>query len=361
MANKTEKPTRKRKEEAAKKGQSFKSKDLIVACLTLGGGAYLVSFASLKDFMDVFGLAVSFNDQESVTDYAKIVFGVGLKFIIPFIALCFVFSTLPSVLQTGFVLATKALKLQLSALNPAQGFKKMFSLRTIKDTVKTLLYLGVFVVAVIIFWHENKVLLFSQIYGDLFIIAGIWRDFLFSLIAICLAGSLSIFLLDAVAEYFLVIKEMKMDKEEVKREMKETEGNPEIKFRRREVHMEILSEQIKSDVSSSSLIIANPTHIAIGVYLNPELMPFPLISVYETNQRALAVRKYAEEVGVPVVVDIKLARRIFKTHRRYDFVSLDEIDEILRLLVWLAQVEKAGESTSPDEENMAGTTLKDIE
>ncbi|MGV2406602.1 UNVERIFIED_CONTAM: EscU/YscU/HrcU family type III secretion system export apparatus switch protein, partial [Campylobacter lari] len=81
------------------------------------------------------------------------------------------------------------------------------------------------------------------------------------------------------------------------------------------------------------------------------LMPIPMISVYETNQRALAVRAYAEKVGVPVIVDIKLARSLFKTHRRYDLVSLEEIDEVLRLLVWLEEVENAGKDVIQPQEN----------
>ncbi|MGL5666181.1 MAG: EscU/YscU/HrcU family type III secretion system export apparatus switch protein, partial [Shewanella sp.] len=190
-------------------------------------------------------------------------------------------------------------------------------------------------------WSKKKVILFSQLNGDPMAIAIIWRELLLSLVMICLACIVVVLLLDALAEYFLFMKEMKMDKQEVKREMKEQDGNPEIKSRRREMHMEILSEQVKSDIENSRLIIANPTHIAMGIYFKPELLPIPLISVKETNQRALAVRAYAEKMGVPVVTDVKLARRIFATHRRYDFVSLEEIDEVLRLLVWLEQVENA--------------------
>ncbi|SUH35398.1 virulence associated secretory protein [Salmonella enterica subsp. enterica] len=60
---------------------------------------------------------------------------------------------------------------------------------------------------------------------------------------------------------------------------------------------------------------------------------------------------YAEKVGVPVIVDIKLARSLFKTHRRYDLVSLEEIDEVLRLLVWLEEVENAGKDVIQPQEN----------
>ncbi|MBY0446988.1 MAG: EscU/YscU/HrcU family type III secretion system export apparatus switch protein, partial [Burkholderiales bacterium] len=164
---------------------------------------------------------------------------------------------------------------------------------------------------------------------------------LLSLVLTCMGCIVLILVLDALAEYFLHMKDMKMDKQQVKTEHKEQDGNPEIKSKRREVHQEILSEQIKSDVSNSKLIIANPTHIAIGIFYKPEIIGVPFISLIETNQRALAVRAYAKKVGVPVIRNIALARRLLKTHRRYSFIQVEEIEEVLRLLAWLDQVENA--------------------
>ncbi|MFX5793501.1 EscU/YscU/HrcU family type III secretion system export apparatus switch protein, partial [Acinetobacter baumannii] len=83
---------------------------------------------------------------------------------------------------------------------------------------------------------------------------------LFLLILYCLGSMIIVLIFDFIAEHFLFMKDMKMDKQEVKREYKEQEGNPEIKSKRRERHQEILSEQLKSDVSNSRLMIANPTH-----------------------------------------------------------------------------------------------------
>ncbi|WP_279205317.1 EscU/YscU/HrcU family type III secretion system export apparatus switch protein [Obesumbacterium proteus] len=342
MANKTEKPTRKRLKDSAKKGQSFKSQDLIIACLIICGIAYLVSYGSLAELMAALRNVISGGFEQNMQGYAQLVAWLGLKFFLPVFVLCVVASALPALLQSGFVLASEALKLNLSALNPVNGFKKLFSLRTLKDTVKALLYLTMFVIAIMVFWHKHKNLLFAQLNGDLSSMAAIWRELLLSLVLTCLGCITVVLLLDALAEYFLFMKDMKMEKEEVKRERKEQDGNAEIKSRRREMHMEILSEQVKSDIENSRLIIANPTHIAIGIYFKPDLLPIPLISVRETNQRALAVRAYAENVGVPIVTDVKLARRIFASHRRYDFISLEEVDSVLRLLVWLEQVENAG-------------------
>jgi type III secretion system export apparatus switch protein len=98
---------------------------------------------------------------------------------------------------------------------------------------------------------------------------------------------------------------------------------------------------VRSDIRSSRVIVANPTHIAIGIYFRPEITMRPFISLMETNQRALAVRAYAEKVGVPVITDIPLARRIFKTHQRYSLIQMEEIENVLRLLIWLEQVEQA--------------------
>lgn len=74
-------------------------------------------------------------------------------------------------------------------------------------------------------------------------------------------------------------------------------------------------------------MISNPTHIAIGIYFKPHLSPIPLISVRVTNEVALGVRKYAKEIGIPIITDKKLARKNYATHRRYDYVSFENIDE----------------------------------
>jgi len=342
-SNKTEKPTQKKLKDSAKKGQSFKTKDFIIACLMLAGVQYLISFASFSELMFLYKEIISFNFEYDIHRYTISVLSIGFKIFLPILLLCIFCSALPSLLQTGFLLATKAIKLNLGALNPTKGFKKIFSLRTAKDAVKSVLYLGTFFVAVLVVWNTKKGVLFQQLHGSSpYEIAMVWGQLLQSIIWTCLGCIVIILILDALAEYFLHIKDLKMDKQEVKREMKEQDGNPEIKGRRRELHMEILSEQIKSDIKNSQCIIANPTHIAVGIYVNPDTVMMPFISVLETNQKALAVRAYAKKVGVPVIQNISLARAIYKNNNRYSFVRMDELDELLKLLFWLYDVESEG-------------------
>jgi len=340
-ASKTEKPTAKRLRDAARKGQTFKAKDLVISCLTLCGISYMVFNSSLGHVMQVYCRIIASGFDIDLQDYSMMLVLVGLKALLPLLLVCVLGGALPALLQSGFAVASEALKLNLDALNPINGFKKLFSLRTVKDTFKALLYLGSFALALWIVWVTQRQLLFAQLFAQPAGLFQIWGHLLLVLVLVFLACILLIVVLDALSEYWLFMKDQMMDKDSVKREHKEQDGNPEIKGRRRDLHMELLSEQVKSDVRNSRMIIANPTHIAIGVYFRPEITVLPFISLMETNQRALAVRAYAKEVGVPVVNDAPLARRIFKTHQRYSFLQVQEVEEVLRLLIWLEQVEQA--------------------
>jgi type III secretion YscU/HrpY family protein len=340
-ASKTEKPTDKKRRDAAKKGQTFKAKDLATTCLMLFGIIYLIDDTTLTQVMETYKRIIASDYAANMQDYAAELGWLMLRIIGPVIVVCFIASAVPTLVLTGVSLASEALKLNFDALNPINGFKKLFSLRTVKDTVKAMLYLGCFAIAFWVLWVTQRQLIFAQLFAapkDLF---SIWAHLLLVLIITFIGCILLIVALDALCEYWLYIKDLMMDKESVKREHKEQDGNPEIKSRRRDLHFELLSEQVRSDIRNSRVIVANPTHIAVGIYFRPEISMRPFISLMETNQRALAVRAYAEKVGVPVITDIPLARRIYKTHQRYSLIQMEEIENVLRLLIWLEQVEQA--------------------
>lgn len=350
---KTEEPTHKKLEDAARRGQSFKSRDLVATCLLLFGIGSLSLIGSLVDLMAPYKEIITHGFDKDIHYYSREVLWIGLKIFLPILGVCIIASALPSLLQTKFVIATEALKLNFESLNPVNGFKKLFSLRTVKEAIKAILYIISFSVAIILIWENKKEILFSQLHVKPIELFAIWSDLLLYTLLISLACAVLILLLDLFTEYFLHRKDLKMDKEEVKREMKEQDGNPEVKAHRRELHMEILSEQIKSDIENSKFVVANPTHIAIGIYFRPEIAVIPFISVIEINQRALAVRAYAEKVGVPIITNVHLARRIYAHNRRYSFIHVDEIQEVLRILIWLEQVETAyvQEHTKNDQKN----------
>ncbi|KOC91605.1 EscU/YscU/HrcU family type III secretion system export apparatus switch protein [Winslowiella iniecta] len=346
--SKTEKPTDKKKRDAAKKGQTFKGKDLITTCLTLSGVEVVLNFTSLREFSDILHSIVARQYDYSLQGYILQCVWFGIKIFLPIAVLCIAASLLPGLIQTGMRLATKAFKLNFSAINPLKGFKKIFNLRTLKDLIKSLLYLGCFVLATLFFWQENRLLIVSLVWSEPAIMLKAWGQLVHSLLLIFFSCIFVIILIDCVAEYLLYIKELKMDKKEVSNESKEINGNPEIKKKRKALNQELLSEEFKKDIKKSNVVIANPKHIAIGIYLNPAITPIPFISFIEKNQRALAVRHYAEKVGVPVVENISLARELCRTHKKHEFVSLKMFTEVMDILFWLEQVENNWMAEHPD-------------
>ena len=340
-ANKTEKPTPKKKRDAAKEGQTFKSKDLIASCLILIGVEVILGVISLREMVFVFKNIVNDDYSMSPHEYVVACFLFGAKILAPVLIMGIAATVFPGIAQVGGQLAMKALKIKFDAVNPVKGIKKIFNLRTIKELVKALMFLGAFVVTFIIFWVNNRTLIISMVNGQAEGLFQVWGTLLRSLLHTFILSILLIVLFDCICEFLLWLKELKMDKKEVEREEKELNGNPEIKSKRKDLHKELLSEGQKEAVKSSKAIIANPTHITVGIYINEEITFIPFISLIETEAKALAVRRYAKKVGTPVIEDIALARKLYATHKVNSFVDLECFPRILNLLLWLDILEES--------------------
>lgn len=132
-----------------------------------------------------------------------------------------------------------------------------------------------------------------------------------------------------------------MDKHEVKQERKELDGNSEIKRARRRAHHEILSSEERTAIRNSEVIMENPTHIAVAIYFNMDVAYLPFISLRCSNMKAQAAITYAEKEGIPVVRDVKLARRLYNSYTAYSFITIndDELMAVMDILIWLRRVE----------------------
>jgi type III secretion protein U len=351
MSEKTEKPTEKKRADSEKKGQSFKAADLVTMLLLVVGGLTIPLAFHLDDVGRIFATIASTSQLPDPFSYVNALAWVVVKGLAAFVVICSAVTFVPGLIQSRFTLAFEAIKLNFDALNPANGFKKLFSLRVVKDLVKTLLYIAATIAGGIVFMHLH--------YRELFTAATLPEPALrFELAHLArrlglylIAAALPIVALDYLSEYFLYIRGIKMEKHEVKQEYKQSQGNPEIKSRQRQMAHEGLSEKIKENVKSSTFVVANPTHIAIGIYVDFKVAPFPMVSVRETDARAREVIDYATQCGVPLIRDIPLARGIFSRTQRYQFVCAEDLEPIIRILVWLKQVEEAGLPVETNAEN----------
>ncbi len=216
-------------------------------------------------------------------------------------------------------------------------------MRTVKEFVKSLCYLAVLVCTCYYLIHHELPAILSVYKGNISQLISAWSLFTLKTVLAFLAWSVFVLIADFIAEYFLHFKDLKMDKHEVKQEHKETDGNPQIKSARRRAHMEILSGEERAAIRNSEVILANPTHIAIGIYFNPEVAMLPFIALRCTNMKARAAIAYAELTGVPVIRYVSLTRKLFRDYKQYSFISINDeaLMEVINILIWLRQVENA--------------------
>ncbi|HDN2512164.1 TPA: EscU/YscU/HrcU family type III secretion system export apparatus switch protein [Providencia rettgeri] len=339
MAEKTEKPTDKKIKDSAKKGQSYKSKDSVAAIVlffsafVLGGGTSLGDLAVLMK--KIFQSPKDINIDTLLWEFFQVFIGV----LLPVLLVCFLTGTIISLLQSRFRLATEAIKLDLGKLNPIAGLKKIFSLNSLKELVKAILYLIVFMTSAVAFfylWRHDIFMLYRAVIDG---VIQQWVNLSTTFVMVFLAVALLIILVDMITEFFLFIKNLKMEKQEVKKEYKDNEGDPQIKSARRGLHQELLSEDVKSSVRKSTFVMANPTHIAMLIYYDADIAPLPLLYFKSKGAQAKAIIQYAEKEGVPVVRDIPLARKIWRTYKNDSFIDDSGLEEIMLIISWLIRVE----------------------
>lgn len=336
---KTEKATPKKKRDAAKKGQSYKSKDLVALSVILTGVGTLYMF-SFEPIMAMYTGFIQHGFKGAPEEVAKEIAHVLFVMLTPLLVACAVVCVALSWLQSGIALAPEILKIDFSGLDPIKGLKKIFSLKMLKEFGKAILYLLAFACAAFWFWFQYGQAVLAMVHVETASAATSWMRLGLVLLGLCLLCSIPIISMDAWLDYLLHAKELKMDKNEVKQERKQAEVSSEVKGRQKELHKELLSAQVKQDISESKFMLANPTHIAIGLYVDAQF-PLPFVSVLEQGAKARAAIAYAERLGVPVLRDKWLARGIFKTVQRYQFVSIEWLEPLLNILVWLQEVEQS--------------------
>lgn len=344
---KSEKATPHKLKKEAEKGKIFQSRDLMAVTVLVAGGLALYGMTSLTGIMDLYRELVQGGFQMGVATALKRSLQAFALAVLPVAVSCIIAVAITSLLLSKGILNAEAIKFDFTRLNPVNGFKNMFSMKTVKELIKAVLYLIATLIFVTWMVKTAPVNVFQALGAEPGAAHRFWIAAGFQVAAGVLCALLPIIVGAAVADFWLYRKDLRMEKHEVKQEYKETQGNPEIKKRRREIGEE-LSAQMKADVAGATMVLANPTHIAVGIYLHDIEVPLPFVSLREKGSKARAIIAYAEKVGVPVVRDIRTARAVFHSCQRYQFVIGEPLEPVMRILRWLRDVERAaGKATDP--------------
>ena len=318
----TESPTQKRLDDARKKGNIPRSRELNTAAVMLvGGGAlYFLGPRMGAQFHGLMQQALSLSrdqalDTTFMTNSLASAAGQALWILIPPLALLFVAALLAPLALGGWSFSGEALTPKFERLNPIAGVKRMFSLRSLIELVKAIAKFAVVaIVAVIVLKGDASELLglgsepVHQAIGHAAKICG-------SALLTITCALLVIAGIDVPYQLWQYHSDLKMTREEIREEMKESEGSPEVKGRIRQLQQEAASRRMMADVPKADVVVTNPTHYAVALRYDDKRMRAPVVVAKGKDLVAARIRELATEHNVPIFEAPPLARVL---HRSVD-------------------------------------------
>jgi flagellar biosynthesis protein FlhB len=236
-----------------------------------------------------------------------------LLVLLPTLAILSVGSVLASVAMGGLTFTPAGLRLKWDAINPVRGLEKMFSKRSLVHALLSMVKLLFVGVIVWVYLRDQlealTVLRWAWSTQIITATAGI----LLGLVLRVAVAILIIGLADAFYQKWQHVQELKMTREEVKQERKDTDGAPEVKGRIRRLQIEMSMKRLRQDVPKASVILVNPTHVAVALRYEAKTMEAPILLAKGADHMAERIVKIARSYGIPIVQRPQIARAIFAT------------------------------------------------
>ena len=323
---KTEEATPKRLRDARKKGQVARSRDMNTIVILIAAFAIIAFMRGwigeeLKTFMQSNFDLVSRRDltMEMVFLEAKRSVTTLARILVPFLVGISVIAIAVSFLQAGPIFSGEPMKPQMKRLNIVENIKNMFKVTTLVELIKNVAKIGLifFIAYLVVADSLREVVLTVTAPPDTstFLAGKLVASFLMKVFVVFIA----IAIIDYMVQRWQYRKQLRMTKEEVKREYKQDEGDPLIKSHRRQLHQELAMSDTRQAVRSADAVITNPTQLAIAIKYDDKEMAAPEILAKGQRLFAETIRDYAKEFGIPIIQNPPLA---------WTLIELDIGDEI---------------------------------
>ena len=325
---KTEEATPKKLDDARKEGQVARSQELVTAfsLITLFGTLKIFINFLVNHFVDSFSLIYNsievYSEGVFERNFGAMYLNEAMKRVLitalPMIAAAFVVGFAVNVFQVQWKPTAKPLEPKFSKLNPINGFKRMFSLDKLVELLKAIVKIAV-VGFLAYSTFKDEIGLVSLVYGlDLFpaviLIGNVVINFGLKVSAVFLVVGVA----DYIYQKFKFAKDMRMTKQEIKEEFKQTEGDPKIKGQIRQKMREVSQRRMMQKLPEADVVITNPTHLACAIKYDKEISDAPVLVAKGADYLAQKIKEKAREYYIPIVENKPLARML------YHNVDLDE-------------------------------------
>lgn len=321
---KTEVPTAKKLNDARKEGQVAKSKEIITALMLLAlfvvikfyiGNLGQQMIECFSEFYDLFGKIISNSEYGMRMVDATGVVSLGLttvlNMIVPFIALAVVIAILGNALQQKWMVTTKPLQPKLSKISPISGLKRMFNVKQLFEVGKSVAMIAVMSYVIYTTVKDKLGVLYTfynislyealEIVGDIIVDLGIKISAVFLVIGF----------VDLIYQRHKFKEDMKMTKQEVKDEFKNTEGDPQVKGQIRRRMQQVSRRRMMEALPQADVVITNPTHFAVALKYEANKGQAPIVIAKGADYLAFDIKAKAKEYGIEIVENKPLARILY--------------------------------------------------
>jgi len=342
---KSELPTERRRTQAREEGNIARSTDLNVAIVTLAsvGALWFTGWDTVQALAKFLGASLSAEPWIRVDPahvwlwWQQAALTIGTH-VLPLMLLIAAGALASNLLQVGFLWAPDVLLPKFSRLNPLQGLQRIVSLQAfakLGSSVGKLLVLGSVGVAYFYWKIDNFQAISQHTSLEILVQAGYaWVELGFYL-ALSLIG---LALFDYGYQFWKHEQDLKMTKQEVREEMKEMEGDPHIRMRRREIHRKLAEGRQLQDVRTADVIITNPTHLSIAIKYDPAKMQAPIVVAKGQDEMALQIRRIANEHGVPIIERKSLAQALYKQVKVGQAIPVDLYEVFVEILAYVYKI-----------------------
>lgn len=348
-SQKTEEPTAKRLEEALKKGnvassQEFKTWFLFLfATAAVAGGAPWLAEALSTLLHGYLGRMheISVTESGVFTPIVDLVIDWLLILAIP-LAIFVIAAIVGNVVQHPFVFSLEKVKPDLSKVNPISGIKKRFSSQVVVDFIKNLAKLILVTgIVFLIIWPERDRLDSIMLVDTLYVLSTM-HD-----MAIAVMLGVLIFMTFVAALDFTYVKwkfnkDMRMTKQEVKDERKQTDGDPLVKGKIRSLRMERARSRMMANVPNADVVVTNPTHYAIALEYKHGVQDVPVLLAKGIDEVALRIRELAEDYNIPVVENPPLARALYASVEIDEEIPPNQYKAVAEVISYVMKLRKSG-------------------
>ena len=346
-SDKTEEPSEHKLQEARKKGQVLKSQD-VISCGILAASGYLFLFTGDWMYQNITAYTrlhwgkiehPALDDTPLLMEIVRFCVTV-LMCVMPLLLGVALMGVVANVFQIKLLFTFETMKPSLEKINPISGFKKIFAMKSVIELVKQLVKIAVIG---ILCWKAvaSDILGFSSAPDQ-----DIEQTAAFVMVIVkrCLQwvvmGSVVLAGADYAWQYKQFMKQMRMSHQEMKDEYKETEGNPHVKAKMRQMMRQGAQGRMAEEVPQASAVITNPTHMAIAIRYKPGEDQVPMVVAKGERIKAQQIKVLAEDHEIPIIENVELARALFGACKVGQAIPTEMYKAVAEILAYVMKLKR---------------------